>query len=151
MATDKSEPRTPLILFMTVLVVSILFALKFLFDWYFLDVAEQHVEELVLANPTSTAARDELRAQWEADLARDPMPITKAMEQIGRRGRGSAALIAPQPSEDRGALTGWSHARPNQGDMRPIHVAVVPPPPPPAPPPLLLPEPTPAPEGANPP
>ena len=157
MATDKSEPRTPLILVMTVLVVSILVALKFLFDWYFLDVTEQHVEELVLANPTSIQTRDELRAQWEADLARDPMPITKAMEQIGRRGRASAALIAPQPSSDMGAQQGWQHARKNQGQIRGIQfVAVPPPPPPPAPEPVLqmLPEgvaPPPAPEPAPPP
>ena len=135
MAVDKSEPRTPLIVLIAGLVVVTLVTLKFVFDWYFLDIAEEHVHALVLDSKATIDERDEIRRGWEADLERDPMPIERAMEQIARRGRLATALIAPQPSTDRGALTGWSHARPEARRMRAIPPPAAPVPPPPAPPP----------------
>ena len=152
MATDKSEPKTALILLLAAIVVSTLVGLKFVFDSYFTSVAETYVQEQVLDSAASIAERERIQREWESQLSTPPT-IEDAMRQLARGGRGGVALVAPSASSDTGAMTGWSHRR-TADHVRPLAYAV---PAPAAPVPVVAPgpaapapgEPTPTPNPAG--
>jgi hypothetical protein len=123
-----------------VIVVSTLAGLKFVFDSYFTSVAETYVQEQVLDSAEAVAERDRIRQDWEAQL-QTPPTIDDAMRQLARGGRGGVALVAPTPSTDTAALTGWQHRRTSDNATRPLAYAA---PAPPAPVPAVAPGPAPA-------
>lgn len=106
MATDQSPPRSNLILVIAVGTVVTLISLKFIFDSYFTDMMESEARAKV-ATPEEVVA---LHADEQKRLTTAPaIPIDQAMTELGQKGRLFSADIAPQQSDDRGALTGWQH------------------------------------------
>jgi len=106
MATDQSPPRLQLIISIAVGTVVVLVGLKFVFDSYFTNVWEGE-EQSKLVTPDEVNA---MRADQIAKLTNGPaVPIDQAMSMIATKGRLSSTLITPQPSDDLGAVTGWSH------------------------------------------
>jgi len=106
MATDQSPPRLQLIISIAVGTVVALVGLKFVFDSYFTNVWEGE-EQGKLVAPDEVNA---MRADQIAKLTNGPaVPIDQAMSMIATKGRLSSTLITPQPSDDLGAVTGWSH------------------------------------------
>lgn len=125
MGYEKTDPRTKLIGVIAFLVVSTLIALRFVFDWYFLDVTEKEQHSKIGGRVGATAERDTMRDQALASLEGGPIPIQQAMRQVAF-GRANIDVIHVAPSEDKGALTGWGHAKGEPGRL-----VYVPPPPPP--------------------
>jgi len=84
----------------------ILVGLKFILDSYFVWMSEQASAEKM----APTTELNKLREGEKKNLTSGPMPITAAMMEIskGRAEQGGPDLITPQPSDDTGALTGWS-------------------------------------------
>jgi hypothetical protein len=82
-----------------------LFALQ---TWYssYLDVAVVHGD---LAQVPLDAKLEAVRNEERAKLATGPMPIDQAMEALARRGRNAFPRLAPQPSADLSAMSGWVH------------------------------------------
>ena len=116
MATDQTPPRIKLILTVAVITPLTLFALKFVFDSYFITMSEAAAHEK-LAEPVDLHA---LRAAEEKNLTTSGVPITAAMMEIGkgRNEQGGPDLITPQQSDDLGPMTGWSKL-PRQFDLPP--------------------------------
>ena len=101
MAIDNTPPRLRLIVTIAVIVVVTLLGLNFVFESYYAIMLDQaRLEKLA-----PTTAKDEQQTAEAAALAGGKMPIDKAMAQLkGAR----SAVIEPKPSEDVGAMTGWS-------------------------------------------
>ncbi|WP_394837081.1 hypothetical protein LVJ94_09250 [Pendulispora rubella] len=104
MATDNSPPRIRLIMVMAFGTVGTLFVLKFVFDSYFTFMFEGEAKAKIAA-PAELA---KLHEEETKKLTGSPIPIDKAMGELASKGRESSTLIAPQPSQDDGPLTGWS-------------------------------------------
>ena len=106
MAHDQTPPQMKLIIQIAIATPLILVALKFILDSYFVWMSEQAAAEK-LAPPTEL---NKLREGEKKNLTSGPMSITAAMMEIskGRSEQGGPDLITPQPSDDTGALTGWS-------------------------------------------
>lgn len=103
MSTDNSQPRIKLIFTVIVISVTTLVGLKFVFDSYFIHETEAaHHEKLV--TPEQVAKQHEVEA---AAFAGAVMPIEQAMAAVAK---DRPAAIAPQPSDDTGALSGWARA-----------------------------------------
>jgi hypothetical protein len=106
MATDKSEPRVGLILKIGLAAVVTLIGVRAALSSYF-DFAVQ-AEELRKFGEIKPTGLLSLRAQDKERLNAGAMPIDKAMEQLARQGRKSAAPdFAPIASKDMSALHGW--------------------------------------------
>jgi hypothetical protein len=110
MATDQSPTQNKAILSVALIIVVTLFGLKFGFDSYFVQMSESAAKEKL-------PAADQLnkhRASEAKALAAGPMNIDQAMAELGRGGRTTTAGIGrgvdltPKPSDDKGALIGWS-------------------------------------------
>lgn len=102
MATDNTPPRLRLIGTIAVIVVTTLISLDFVFKSYYgymTDVAQR--EKLA-----PTTAKYDQRAVEAAAFAGAKVPINEAMAEIAKGTRGE--LVEPKPSEDMGAMTGWS-------------------------------------------
>ena len=101
MAIDNTPPRLRLIVTIAVIVIVTLLGLNFVFESYYAIMTDQaRFEKLA-----PTTAKDEQRTAEAAALAGGKMPITQAMAQLkGAR----AESVEPKPSEDLGAMTGWS-------------------------------------------
>lgn len=101
MAIDNTPPRLRLIVTIAVIVIVTLLGLNFVLDSYYAVMTDQaRFEKLA-----PTTAKDEAHTAEAAALAGGKMPIDKAMAQL--KGARSEA-IEPKPSEDLGAMTGWS-------------------------------------------
>jgi len=101
MAIDNTPPRLRLIVTIAVIVVVTLLGLNFVFESYYAIMTDQaRFEKLA-----PTTAKDEAHTAETAALAGGKMPIAAAMAQL--KGARSEA-IEPKPSEDLGAMTGWS-------------------------------------------
>ncbi len=106
MAVDESPPRIGLIVGIAVTTVLTLGGLKFAFDSYFIALSEEAVAE----KRAPTTQLTNVRAEAEKHLTTSPVSITAAMTDLGR-GRsevGGPDVIAPRPSDDLGAMTGWT-------------------------------------------
>lgn len=103
MSTDNSQPRIKLIFTVIVISVTTLVGLKFVFDSYFIHETEAAQHEK-LVTPEQVAKQHEIEA---AAFAGAVMPIDQAMASLAK---DRPAAIAPQPSEDTGALSGWARA-----------------------------------------
>ncbi len=102
MATDQSPPRLKIIINVAAITVLTLVGLKFVFDSYYVQMSEE-AAHAKLAVPVEL---QKLREGEQKNLTTAAVPITAAMAQIAQGKRDE--LIAPQPSEDTGALSGWS-------------------------------------------
>jgi len=101
MAIDNTPPRLRLIVTIAVIVIVTLLGLNFVFESYYAIMTDQaRFEKLA-----PTTAKDEQHLAETAALAGGKMPIDKAMAQL--KGARSEA-IEPKPSDDLGAMTGWS-------------------------------------------
>lgn len=106
MATDQSPPRLRLIISIAVGTVVVLVSLKFVFQSYFTDMMEEAAASKFVGPDEVNA----LHASETAKLTNGPaVPIDQAMSQLASQGRLGSTLIAPQPSDDTAALTGWAH------------------------------------------
>lgn len=101
MAIDNTPPRLRLIVTIAVIAIVTLLGLNFVFESYYAIMTDQaRLEKLA-----PTTARDEQHTAEAAALTGGKMPIDKAMAALsGPR----AAAIEPKPSEDMGAMTGWT-------------------------------------------
>ncbi len=107
MATDNSPPSIGTVAILAAVTVVSLVALKFGFDSYFAFMTDEAQKEKL----APTAELDKLRAEEQKNLGASPVTITAAMAEIAKSGRSETAgpdLIAPKPSEDLGALSGWT-------------------------------------------
>lgn len=101
MAIDNTPPRLRLIVTIAVIVIVTLLGLNFVLDSYYAVMTDQaRFEKLA-----PTTARDDARTAEAAALTGGKMPIAQAMAQL--KGARSEA-IEPKPSDDMGAMTGWS-------------------------------------------
>jgi hypothetical protein len=106
MATDQSPPRLRVIISIALGTVVVLVSLKFILQSYFTDVMEEAIASKFVGPDEVNA----LHASEAAKLTNGPaIPIDQAMSQLASQGRLGSTLIAPQPSEDTAALTGWAH------------------------------------------
>ncbi len=106
MAHDQTPPRMKLILQIAIATPLLLLGLKYVLDSYFIWMSEEALAEKM----APTTELNKLREGEKKNLTSGPMPITAAMMEIskGRSEQGGPELIAPQQSDDTGALTGWS-------------------------------------------
>ncbi len=104
MAFDKSGTRNRVILIVAFGTVIGLGALKFVFDSYFISMAEASAQEK-LASPEALIR---LREEEKKALDSAPIPIDQAMARVAAGREGAGAAIAPQPSDDLGAMKGWA-------------------------------------------
>jgi hypothetical protein len=107
MATDKSEPRSGVILKVGALSIVALVAAHATLVAYFDHIAQ--AEEHRKFGDVKPEALLNMRADEKERLSSGPMPIDKAMQQIAARGRMGASLdIVPTASRDLAPLQGWS-------------------------------------------
>ena len=106
------DARTELFAYMgaATVTIAVLFGLQI---WYasYLDVAVVHGQLNAPLNPKVVSHREQDRQKLDSAK----VPIGKAMEDLGKRGRAAFSTIAPKPSDDLSAMSGWMH-RP---DFRP--------------------------------
>jgi hypothetical protein len=108
MASDQSPTQNRTILTVAGVALVSLIGLKFVFDSYFIEMAEAAAKDkLPVAEQLIKHRADEAKA-----LTSGPMPIEQAMAELGRNGRTTAANpgvdVSPRQSNDTGALIGWS-------------------------------------------
>jgi hypothetical protein len=107
MATEKSEPRSGLILRMGGLALVTLLVTHAGLGAYFDRMAK--AEELRKRGNATPEALMSLRADEKARLAAGAMPIDKAMQMLADKGRmGAGPAITPTASKDVAPLQGWS-------------------------------------------
>lgn len=107
MATESSEPRTGLIIRLTVLCLGTLFVTHGVLGAYFDHMAK--AEELRKRGALVPEALNADRADEKMRLTSGSMPIEKAMQTLAEKGRmGAGTEIAPTVSKDTAALEGWS-------------------------------------------
>ena len=107
MATDKSEPRVGLIMQIAVASIVALVATHAMLTSYFDKIAsaEEH-RKYGDVQPEALMAQ---RADEKARLSSGPLPVVKAMQEIGQRGRTEAnPAIVPSASKDVAPLGGWT-------------------------------------------
>nr|MDQ3032913.1 hypothetical protein [Myxococcota bacterium] len=104
---DDTPPRNRVIMTYTVLAVITLVGLSFVFDSY-IDVSRRGVRREHLAESQAGLVLEAYREEQYERLARGPMPIERAMEELVRRDRRALPLIRPTASDDQGPLQGWT-------------------------------------------
>ncbi len=102
MATDNTPPRLKLIITIAAITVITLVGIDFILKSYYGMMTDQAQRE----KNAPTRDKDEQRKAEQAALTGATIPIDQAMGQLSKGGR--AAEITPQPSDDIGAMTGWS-------------------------------------------
>jgi len=126
MASEKTEPRTGLILKIGAFAAVSLIAIRAGLVSYFDDMADKELYRKV--GSMTPGALVSLRADEKARLGAGPMPIEKAMDQLKAKGRtGASPDIMPSASKDVAPLQGWSKL---PLDVPPAMTAPPPPPPP---------------------
>ena len=102
MATDNTPPRLRLIGTIAVIVIVTLFSLDFVFKSYYAYMTDEAQREKL----APTTDKTDMRAAEATALSGAKLPIDQAMAQIGKGTRSD--LVEPKPSDDLGAMTGWS-------------------------------------------
>jgi hypothetical protein len=100
MAIDNTPPRLKLIVTIAVITVITLVSLDFVFRSYYATMTEEAARE----KTAPTTDKDEQRKAEMASLT--GAQLDQAKVTLAKGGRPEA--ITPQPSEDTGAMTGWS-------------------------------------------
>lgn len=101
MAVDNTPPKLKLIVTIGIIVVVTLIGLNFVFQSYMGYMTDMAYREKL----APTKDKEALRAAEQAAFAKAKMPVDEAMKQVAAGTR--AAEIAPQQSDDTGAMTGW--------------------------------------------
>ncbi len=102
MAIDNTPPRLRLIGTIGAIVVITLVSLDFVFKSYYAYMTDEAQREKL----APTTEKYDQRAAEAAALSGAKLPIDQAMAQIGKGTRSD--LVEPKPSDDMGAMTGWS-------------------------------------------
>lgn len=102
MAIDNTPPRLKLIVTIAIITIVTLIGVNFALDSYFAIMTDIAVREKM----APTTERNEQEAAEKKALRDAPIPIDRAMAELGKGAR--AAAIAPRPSDDVGPMTGWS-------------------------------------------
>ena len=105
MATDKSPPRTGLILKGAVIAIATLIVVHGALVAYFDHYAQ--AEELRKFGETKPEALTNLLSDEKVRLSGGSMPIDKAMQEMVARGRTVSPDITPTASKDIAPLQGW--------------------------------------------
>lgn len=106
MATDKSEPKTALILQLGVFIVVLLIGIRFSLVSYFNGAMDAEYDQKVASHKSEPLAA--LRAQEQKSLSGGAMPIDKAMTLVATKPRDQLGQeVAPQQSEDLAPMIGW--------------------------------------------
>jgi len=106
MATDKSEPRSGLILKVGALAVVTLVVVHAALVAYFDRMA--HGEEYRKVGSAPPDALTAIRADEKLRLTQGSMPIEKAVQTMATRGRmGVGPELTPKPSIDMAPMQGW--------------------------------------------
>jgi hypothetical protein len=101
MAIDNTPPRLRLIATIATIVVITLIGLDFVFKSYYAYMSDEAQHEKL----APTTAKNEQHTAEAAAFAGAKVPMDQAMAQLKA---GRSALVEPKPSEDMGAMTGWS-------------------------------------------
>ena len=101
MAIDNTPPRLKLIVTIAIITVVTLVGIDFVFKSYYATMTDQAKREKIA--PTKDK-EDQHKAEALA-LSQGTMPVDKAMAQLAS---GRPDAVTPQPSDDLGAVTGWS-------------------------------------------
>lgn len=101
MAIDTTPPRLKLIVTIAIIVVITLVAVNFALTSYFAIMTDTAAREKI----APTTDRDEQEKAEAAALTNASIPLEKAMEMLSKGARPES--IAPQQSDDLGAMTGW--------------------------------------------
>lgn len=104
---DDTPPRNRVIATYTVLAVITLAGLKFVFDSY-MDTSRRAVRAEHISDSHTAETLDAYREQQAQRLSGGAMPIERAVQELGRRGRSAFPLIRPTPSEDLDPMRGWT-------------------------------------------
>lgn len=102
MAIDNTPPRLKLIVTIAIIAVVTLISLDFVFKSYYAMMSDEAIREKV----APTRDRDELKKAEAAAFAAAHVPVDVAVQNLSKGQRPES--IAPQASDDMGALTGWS-------------------------------------------
>jgi len=102
MAIDNTPPRLRLIGTIAVIAIITLISLDFVFKSYYAYMTDEAQREKL----APTTEKYDQREAEAAAFSGAKLPIDKAMAQIAKGTRGD--LVEPKPSEDMGAMTGWS-------------------------------------------
>jgi hypothetical protein len=114
MATESSEPRTGLIIRLSLLCIGTLLVVHGVLGAYFDRMAK--AEELRKRGALVPEALDALRADEKTRLSSGGMPIDKAMQTLAEKGRMNASTeITPSVSKDNAPLQGWSQLPNTEG------------------------------------
>ncbi|AKF06456.1 hypothetical protein [Sandaracinus amylolyticus] len=103
---DDTPPRNRVIFTYTVLAVITLIGLKYVFDSY-MDVSRRDRRRENIEESRTTAELAEYRESQREALRGGAMPVDRAIDELGRRGRGAFPLIRPAASQDLDPLRGW--------------------------------------------
>ena len=107
MATDKSEPRSGVIIAVAVVSLVTLGAVRAFLNTYF--DTEARAEEQRKIGGLKPEALMSLRSDEARRLTTGPLPIASAMSELASRGRmGVGPEIMPSASRDVGPLQGWA-------------------------------------------
>jgi hypothetical protein len=103
-----------------IVTIAVLFTVQ---HWYasYLDVAVVHAENLDAPMNPKLAA---VRAQEQHKLSSSALTIDAAMHALAQRGRQAFPRIAPKPSDDLSAMSGWIN-RPGFAPYSPRQAPVV--------------------------
>lgn len=101
MAIDNTPPRLRLIVTIAIIVVITLIGLDFVFKSYYAFMSDEAQREKIAPRTDYTAQV----AAEQAAFAGAKVPMDQAFAQLKA---SRSELIEPKPSEDMGAMTGWS-------------------------------------------
>lgn len=102
MATDNTPPRLKLIVTIAVITIVTLIGLDFVFRGYMAFMNDMAVREKA-APPADLLAQ---HAAEKALFAKAKLPLDQAIAQVSKGARPES--ISPRPSDDTGAMVGWS-------------------------------------------
>jgi hypothetical protein len=105
---DTTAPATRRMLEVAVLVTAILILLVPLFRSYFKRITEGDLFSEEKIGALGAHSRAQIQAEQRARLESAPLSVGQAAKMLSRAGRGSAPTVSPKPSEDLGALEGWT-------------------------------------------
>ncbi len=113
MAHETANPKVRFMVILALASAVTLVLFDMMFKSYFTMMMEEEERAKVLTVPPTQLHN--LRAAEQQRLTSTQLPIDRAMRELATRGREDPALkdiaktdISPQPSNDMGALVGWS-------------------------------------------
>lgn len=103
---DNTPPRTGILALCILGAIIGFLCLKLVFGSYFDAVYSAELNAKVATQPA--VELNAIREREGALLNERGVPIPSVITQLGRGRQAAPAIVAPQPSTDRGAITGWN-------------------------------------------